>query len=179
MILGDSLSAGYGIDIQQGWVALLRDRLQKEGFKYNVVNASISGNSTSDGLARFPDAINNYHPHIVIVELGGNDALRGIPIETTQKNLTQIIKLSKENKAELLLVGLRLPPNYGPIYTQQFRSLFPQLAKQFNIAVVPLFLNGIDIDSRLMQDDGIHPRAEAQPILLNNVWGVLKPLLKK
>lgn len=179
MILGDSLSAGYGIDIQQGWVALLRDRLQKEGFNYNVVNASISGNSTSDGLARFPDTLNNYHPHIVIVELGGNDALRGIPFETTQKNLTQIIKLSKENKAEVLLLGLRLPPNYGPIYTQQFRSLFQQLAKQFNIAVVPLFLNGVDIDSRLMQDDGIHPRAEAQPILLNNVWGVLGPLLKK
>lgn len=179
LILGDSLSAGYGIDIQQGWVALLRDRLQKEGYHYQVVNASISGNSTSDGLARLPDALNNYHPNIVIIELGGNDALRGIQIETTQKNFKQIITLSKNIKAKILLLGLRLPPNYGPTYTQQFRLLFPQLAKQYNIAVVPLLLEGVDIKPQLMQDDGIHPRAEAQPALLNNVWPELKRLLKK
>lgn len=177
LVLGDSLSAGYGIDTQQGWVALLRDRLQKSGYDYQVVNASISGDTTSGGLARLPDALNSYKPAIVIIELGGNDALRGIPIDTTQQNLMQLITLSQNTKAKVLLLGLRLPPNLGPVYDKKFQNTFPDLAKKYHTALVPLFLNGIDANPNLMQDDGIHPRAEAQMILLNNVWPVLEPLL--
>ena len=177
LIVGDSLSAGYGIDTQQGWVALLRDRLQKSGYAYQVVNASISGDTTSDGLARLPAALQSYHPAIVIIELGGNDALRGIQFNETQQNLAQLITLSKNIKAKVLLLGLRLPPNFGPVYDQKFQSIYPSLAKQFHVAVVPLFLKGVDSNPQLIQDDGIHPRAEAQAILLNNVWPALKPLL--
>lgn len=177
LILGDSLSAGYGIDTQQGWVALLRNRLQKSGYDYQVINASISGDTTSEGVERLPDALNSYHPEIVIIELGGNDALRGIPFNTTQQNLSRLIMMSQKNKTKILLLGLRLPPNYGPVYDQKFQTDYTNLAKQYHVAVVPLFLNGVDSNPQLMQDDGIHPRQEAQSILLNNVWPVLKPLL--
>ena len=177
LIVGDSLSAGYGIDTQQGWVALLRDRLQKSGYSYLVINASISGDTTSDGLARLPDGLKNYHPAIVIIELGGNDALRGIQINQTQQNISQLITLSKNTKAKVLLLGLRLSPNFGPVYDQKFQSLYPKLAKQFHVAVVPLFLKGVDANPLLMQDDGIHPRAQAQAVLLDNVWVVLRQLL--
>lgn len=177
LVLGDSLSAGYGIDTQQCWVALLRDRLQKSGYDYQVINASISGDTTSGGVARLPDALNSYKPAIVIIELGGNDALRGIQFNTTQQNLSQLIMMSQKSKAKVLLLGLRLPPNFGPVYDKKFQTDFTDLAKQYHTAVVPLFLNGVDANPQLMQDDGIHPRAEAQMILLNNVWPVLKPLL--
>ncbi len=179
LIVGDSLSAGYGIDIQQGWVALLRNRLQSEGYSYQVINDSISGDTTSDGLATLPDDLKAHQPNIVIIELGGNDALRGIPLDTTRDNLTQLITLSQKSKAKVLLLGLRLAPNLGPVYTQEFRSLYPNLAKQYKTAVVPLFLNGVDANPQLMQDDGIHPRAEAQLKLLENVWPVLQLLLNK
>jgi acyl-CoA thioesterase-1 len=177
LVLGDSLSAGYGIDTQLGWVALLRDRLQKSGYNYHVVNASISGDTTSGGVARLPGALENYKPVIIIIELGGNDALRGIPINETQQNLEQLIVMSQKIKAKVILLGLRLPPNFGPVYNKYFQHDFTDLAKKYKIAVVPLFLNGVDANPKLMQDDGIHPRAEAQLILLNNVWPVLKPLL--
>lgn len=178
VVLGDSLSAGYGIDIQQGWVALLQNRLQHSGYSYQVANASISGDTTSEGLARLPGAIQRYNPQIVIVELGGNDALRGIQLQTTHNNLGQIILLAQKARAKVLLLGIRLPPNYGPVYTQQFQAIYVQLAKKYHIAVVPLFLNGVDANPQLMQDDGIHPRAAGQPIMLNNVWGKLKQMLK-
>lgn len=179
LILGDSLSAGYGIDIQQGWVALLRNRLQESGYHYQVVNASISGDTTSDGLARLPAALQRSQPELVIIELGGNDALRGIQINTTHDNLSQIIILSQKAHAEILLLGIRLPPNFGPVYNQQFLNIYTNLAKQYHINLVPLFLNGVDANPQLMQDDGIHPRAEGQPIMLNNVWVILKRMLSK
>lgn len=177
LILGDSLSAGYGIDVQHGWVVLLQDQLHQSGYDYQVINASISGDSTDQGMQRLTPALQRYHPQIVIIELGGNDALRGIQLNTTKSNLSSLIKTAKANHAKVLLLGLRLPPNYGPTYTQQFQALYPTLAKQFGVAIVPLFLNGVDSQTELMQDDGIHPKEAAQPIMLNNVWPVLRPLL--
>lgn len=179
LIVGDSISAGYGIETKQGWVNLLQHRLDKLGYHYQVVNASVSGDTTGNGLTRLPTALKQHKPAVVIIELGGNDGLRGLPIQTIYNNLTQMVKLVKDTNAKILLLGVRLPPNYGPVYIQQFAENYASIAKENKISLVPLFLNGIDTQSQLMQSDGIHPKAEAQIKILENVWPDLEKLLKK
>jgi len=177
VVLGDSLSAGYGIKIQDGWVSLLSKRLVSGGYGYRVVNASISGETTQGGLARLPRALTTHKPDIVIVELGGNDGLRGLPLATSRENLRKIIELAKASNARVVLVGMVIPPNYGPRYGQQFRDMFAELAKTYSLPFVPFFLDKVALTDGLMQDDGIHPNAKGQPQLLENLWPKLKPLL--
>lgn len=177
LIVGDSLSAGYGMNIADNWVALLQQRLQKEQFNYQVVNISISGNTTSNGLAQLPDALRQHQPTITIIELGGNDGLRGLQIATIKANLQQMITLAKQAHSKVLLIGVRLPPNYGALYGEQFQQIFIDLAKENQISVVPLFLKNVDDKAGLMSSDGIHPTAQAQVVMLEHVWGVLERML--
>ena len=178
-MLGDSLSAGYGIRVEQGWVALLQGRLQRAGYEYRVVNASASGETTGGALARLPRALEKQKPAIVVVELGGNDGLRGLPIADVRANFESIIRLSQQAGARILLIGMRIPPNYGPAYTTSFHDLYGELATRHRLPLVPFFLDGIALDDALMQDDGLHPNAAAQPRLVDQVWPMLRPLLKK
>lgn len=173
LVMGDSLSAAYGIDPQAGWVNLLKQRL---GDEHEVVNASISGETTSGGSGRLPDILRQYHPDIVLLELGGNDGLRGLSPQQMQVNLAKMIERSQEAGAEVLLLGIEVPPNYGPAYTQAFREVFTQLASEHDVPLVPFLLEGVDLDG-MLQSDGIHPTAEAQPIILENVWPKLEPML--
>jgi acyl-CoA thioesterase I len=177
LVLGDSLSSAYGIDMDSGWVQLLQKRLQDSQFGYRVVNASISGDTSSGGAARLPRALDKHRPEIVIVELGGNDGLRGLPLSVTRENLERIIVDSQTAGARVLLLGMRLPPNYGPAYTNAFHAIYQELADRYDAARVPFLLEGIGGVDEMMQADGIHPRAEAQPLMLDNVWPYLKPLL--
>lgn len=179
LVLGDSLSAGYGIDRQYGWVQLLQNRLQKSGYAYRVINASISGDTTDSGLSRLPYALNQHHPAIVIIELGGNDGLRGLSLGELHTNLTRLVTLAKKAGAHVLLVRERIPPNLGAVYGTKFSETYDQIAKEQGVPLVPLFLNGIADDPSLMQADGIHPNEKGQTKMLDNVWPVLKPLLKK
>jgi acyl-CoA thioesterase-1 len=177
LVLGDSISAAYGINTDQGWVSLLQQRLTENHFDYRVVNASVSGDTTRTGLNRLDDALKQYRPAIVIVALGGNDGLRGLPFSEIETSLTGIIKLSQQQDAKVLLAGVRLPPNYGAFYNTRFAALFQQLADTWHIALVPRLLDGIDDHAELMQADGIHPTAAAQAQILGNVWPHLRPLL--
>jgi acyl-CoA thioesterase-1 len=177
VVLGDSLSAGYGIKIQESWVNLLAQRLASEGYGYRVVNASVSGETTQGGLARLPRALETHKPAIVIVELGGNDGLRGLPLNTSRDNLDRIISLARAAKARVLLVGMIIPPNYGPRYGQEFREMFTTLAAKYPVAFVPFLLDQVALDPELMQADGIHANARGQPRMLENVWPKLEPLL--
>jgi acyl-CoA thioesterase-1 len=179
MVLGDSLSSAHGIDERQGWVNLLRQKLEENGYPQTVVNASISGDTTQDGLSRLEDAIGHHRPDIVIVELGGNDGLRAFPIDAIRSNLSRIMETIRESGAKIVLAGMRMPPNYGPDYTDAFAQLYPDLAVRFHAALVPFFMEGVAMDPELMQGDGIHPNARGQPVLLGNVWPVLQPLLSK
>lgn len=179
LVLGDSLSAGYGIRVEQGWVALLQGRLGAQGYEYRVVNASASGETTGGALARLPRALEQHRPAVVIVELGGNDGLRGLPIAEVRANFESIVRLSRQAGARVLLVGMRIPPNYGPAYTQAFHELYVDLAARQRLPLVPFFLDGVALDDTLMQEDGLHPNARAQPALLDQLWPMLKPLLKK
>ena len=178
LVVGDSLSAAYGINQDEGWVALLQRRLEKEHPGYSVVNASISGDTTRGGLGRIDTALRTHAPAVVVVELGGNDGLRGLPLKEMRSNLSAIISKSLAFNARVLLVGMRIPPNYGPLYTREFATIFTELAKQFEIACVPFLLDGVALDPQLLQGDGIHPLAVAQPRLLENVWPHLAPLLR-
>jgi acyl-CoA thioesterase-1 len=177
VVLGDSLSAGYGIKIQEGWVNLLAKRLVSEGYGYRVVNASVSGETTQGGLARLPRALETHKPAVVIVELGGNDGLRGLPLKASRDNLDRIIKLSRAAQARVLLVGMMIPPNYGPRYGQEFRDMFTDLASKHPVGFVPFLLDQVALQPGLMQADGIHPNAGGQPRMLDNVWPKLQPLL--
>lgn len=177
LVLGDSLSAGYGIDVEQGWVALLNRKLENEGYPHEVVNASVSGETTEGGLKRLPRLLEAHQPAWVILELGGNDGLRGYPVDEMQDNLEQLIELSREAGARVLLLGMQIPPNYGRRYTDQFTAVYPELAEQQDVALVPFMLVDVATNRALMQNDGIHPNADAQPNILNNVWPVLEPLL--
>jgi acyl-CoA thioesterase I len=177
VVLGDSLSAGYGIKVQQGWVSLLGQRLASEGYGYRVVNASVSGETTQGGLARLPRALETHKPAIVIVELGGNDGLRGLPLATSRANLARIIELSRAAQARVLLVGMMIPPNYGPRYGDEFRDMFASLAAKYSLAFLPFLLDRVALDPQLMQSDGIHPNSAGQPKMLENLWPKLKPLL--
>lgn len=174
LVMGDSLSAAYGIDPQAGWVGLLKQRL---GNSHKVVNASISGETTSGGAARLPDILRQHHPDIVLLELGGNDGLRGLSPQQMQVNLGKMIERSQNAGARVLLIGIEVPPNYGPTYANAFRSVFSQLAKEYDLPLVPFLLEGVDLGT-MLQQDGIHPTAEAQPIILDNVWSQLEPMLK-
>lgn len=173
-MLGDSLSAGYGINLKDGWVALLQKRLDEQEYGYRVVNASVSGETTAGGLQRLPRALALHKPEIVIVELGGNDGLRGLPLDTTRGNLTRITELSQAAGARVLLLGMKMPPNYGPKYTQGFEKLFADLARQKKLAFVPFFLERVALKPGLIQVDGIHPTAPAQPQMLETVWPALE-----
>lgn len=177
LVFGDSLSAGYGLAPREGWVSLLENRLHQAKPGWAVVNASISGETTQGGAYRIRQALKSHQPAIVIIELGANDGLRGLPLDATQDNLNTILKACRAAHSKVVLVGMQLPPNYGRDYTQKFRNLYPQLARKYRTALVPFLFEGIAADRRLFQADGLHPTAEAQPILLENVWRALKPLL--
>ena len=177
LVLGDSISAAFGLDTRQGWVSLLEQRLAAEGFDYQVVNASVSGDTSAGGLARLPTLLAEHRPQLVIVELGGNDGLRGQAPAQLQQNLAAMVQQSQKVGAKVLILGMQLPPNYGVRYTTAFAAVFPQVANQTGAALVPFLLEGVGGVPALMQDDGIHPGAAAQAQLLDNVWLSLKPLL--
>ena len=177
LVVGDSISAGFGLDTRQGWVDLLDERLKQESFDWQVVNASISGDTSSGGLARLPALLTEHQPKLVIIELGGNDGLRGQPTQQLQQNLAAMIADSRKQGAKVLLLGMQLPPNYGVRYTTAFAQVFSDVAATYQVPLLPFFLEGVGGQPQLMQADGIHPNALAQPKLLDNVWPVLKPLL--
>lgn len=177
LVYGDSLSAAYGIAAQRGWVALLGERLKRERPDYSVVNASISGETSSGGLSRAAKTLAQHKPAIVVLALGANDGLRGLPMAQMRQNLSAIILQSQKAGARVLLVGMRIPPNYGPEYTRDFDTAFAELARRHKTALAPFLLEGIAEDLRKFQPDRIHPNEEAQPVLLENVWKALKPLL--
>ena len=179
LVFGDSLSAGYGLPAEQGWVSLLQRRLAERGFPHQVVNASISGDTTSGGLSRLPAALERHRPALVILELGANDGLRGQPPMAMANNLARMIELSQQSGARVLLAEMRIPPNYGPLYTQKFQAMFGELAKRYDIPLIPFLLEGVAGNPALTQDDGLHPRAEGQPRVLDNVWPTLEPLLTR
>lgn len=177
LVVGDSLSAGYGIEARQGWVNLLRDRLASQGQDLEVVNASITGDTTRGGLSRLPAALVRSQPRVVIIALGGNDGLRGFALDQTKNNLRRMISLSREAGAQVLLLGVRLPGNYGRAYGEKFHRVYLDLADESQTPLVPFFLEGVAETRALMQPDGIHPSAAAQPRILDNVWQGLAPLL--
>jgi acyl-CoA thioesterase-1 len=178
LVVGDSLSAEYGIARGTGWVPLLKRRLAQQYPAWTVVNASISGDTTSGGLTRLPGLLRQQPPNIVVLELGSNDALRGLPLALTQQNLTTMAQQAKQAGASVLLVGMQIPPNYGRAYTDQFRDLFGKVAQAENTSLVPFFLDGVATNRELFQGDGLHPNEDGQPRLLDNVWAQLQPMLK-
>ena len=175
LVTGDSLSAEDGIARGSGWVSLLASRLKQEGSPWEIMNASISGETTSGGLTRLPKLLAQKKPKLVIIELGANDALRGLPLAETEKNLRTMVDLSKKSGAEVLLIGMRIPPNYGQEYTQQFAQLFVRIAKSQQVALLPFFLEGVAQRNDLFQADRIHPNEAAQTIMFQNVWTALSP----
>ena len=177
LVLGDSISSAYGIDKEQGWVALLQQRLDSQYPGWEVINASVSGDTTRTGLKRLAPALDAHRPAILIVELGGNDGLRGLRPSITRRNMSSMIEQSQASGARVLLAGIKLPPNYGAAYIEQFESIYPDLASEFGTLLVPFFMQGVVFESGMMQDDGIHPTVEAQPLILDAVWVVLEPLL--
>lgn len=177
LVFGDSLSAAYGIELDDGWVALLQQRLQAQGRPHQVVNASVSGETTAGGRARLPALLAREAYALVVLELGGNDGLRGLSLAQTDDNLRAMIETARGAGAEVLLLGMRLPPNYGATYTNAFAAIYPKLARELDTALVPFLLDGVATDPALMLPDRIHPRAAAQPRLLDTVWPVLVPLL--
>ncbi|MHC8313870.1 arylesterase [Pseudomonas sp. GT1P32] len=177
LIVGDSISAGFGLDTREGWVSLLEQRLKREGFDDKVVNASISGDTSAGGRARLPALLAEHKPELVILELGGNDGLRGMLPTQLQQNLAAMINSSKASGAKVLLLGMQLPPNYGARYNKIFTEAFSNVAAEKKIPLVPFFLEGVGGHPDLMQSDGLHPTAGAQDKLLENVWPTLKPLL--
>lgn len=178
-VLGDSLSAAHGMDRDDSWVALLEDRMAAEGFPHEVVNASISGETSRGGRDRVDGVLADHEPAVLIVELGGNDGLRGQPLSALRENLATIVRRARTAGARVLLVGVRLPPNYGAAYTEAFASVYAEVAADTGVALVPRFLEGIAERRQLMQNDGIHPTASAQPTMLENVWPELRPLLEE
>ncbi|VAX11139.1 Arylesterase precursor [hydrothermal vent metagenome] len=179
LVLGDSLSAAFGIPKQHGWVNLLQRRLHEQRYDYRVANGSISGETTAGGLARLTPMLNHFKPSIVIVELGVNDGLRGLSLKVMQENLTKIIRRVRRHHAKVLLVGMQLPPNYGLAYTSLFHSRYRKLSEQLGLPLVPFLMQGLNNDSTHFQTDDLHPTAAAQPIILENIWQKLVPLLNK
>lgn len=177
LVFGDSLSAGYGIDVDQSWPALLQARLDAQGYEHRVINASISGETTEGGVTRIATALENFAPDLVILELGGNDGLRGFPPGRMKANLKTIIETSKAGGAAVVLLGIRIPSNYGPRYTAQFENVYRELAAELGVPWIEFFMDGVALNEELMQDDGIHPNAEAQSILLDNAWPIIREAL--
>jgi len=178
LVFGDSLSAGYRMEEEQGWVALLADRLAAQNSPFDVVNASVSGETTVGGLARLPAALATHMPAVVILELGGNDGLRGLPVANIRQNLEEMVQMSQAAGAQVILAGMQIPPNYGPRYTGPFAALFGEIAAALDLPLIPFLIDGIPQQPELMQDDDIHPRAEAQPLIVDIVWPVLEPVLQ-
>ena len=179
LVVGDSISAGYGLPAGVGWVDLLAARLKERGYPQRVVNASISGDTTAGGRARLPALLKQHRPTVVVVELGGNDGLRGGDLRAARENLDAIVTAIQRAGARALIVGMRLPPNYGPVYTREFDALYRSVANAHKVPVLPYFFDGFGERNELFQQDRIHPTAAAQPLLLDNVWPVLAPLLGK
>ena len=178
LVYGDSLSAGYGLaDITKGWVQLLQNKIDQLHYPWKVVNISISGETTAGGLSRLRDTLETTKPDLVLLELGANDGLQGVPLKSFESNMAQMIALIKAYHSDIILFEMQIPPNYGPVYTKRFTQIFSQLGQQWDIPVVPFFLHGVAGNRSLNQRDGIHPTAEAQPRLLANVWPVLEPYL--
>jgi acyl-CoA thioesterase-1 len=179
LVFGDSLSAGYGIAREQSWPALLEERLRTEKFPYTVINASISGETTAGGRTRLPAALKQHRPKLVILALGANDGLRGLPLAQTRDNLFAMVRAAKAAGARVLVAGMQLPPNYGPDYAREFNALFATVARQEKAALLPFLLEPIGLDDTAFQPDRLHPTAAAQPRILDHVWQTLQPLLKR
>ena len=178
LVLGDSLSAEYGLNRGSGWVALLEKKLKAERINATIVNASISGETTSGGRARLPALIRQHKPSVVVIELGANDGLRGLPVASAEDNLRTMVDLAKKNDAAVLLVGMRMPPNYGRAYTEQFFNMYTKLSTRYKAPLVPFMLEGVADQPKLFQADRLHPNADAHPIILANIWPKFKPLVK-
>ena len=177
LVLGDSLSAGFGIDVDQSWTTLLQERLEQQGYEHRVVNASIGGDTTESGAARIGQAIATFGPELVVLELGGNDGLRGIPPGTMRENLRTIITTATDSGADVVMLGIKIPPNYGQRYIEEFENVFRELATELDVPWIEFFMDGVALNEDLMQDDGIHPNADAQPILLDNAWPIIQTAL--
>ncbi len=177
LVLGDSLSAAYEMKLDESWPSLLQNRLTKDGYAYRVFNSSITGDTTQGGLSRLPRLLAENHPQVVIIELGGNDGLRGLSLDVTRANLQSMITQSLESGARVVLAGIQLPPNYGKTYSEKFSAMYRALATEQEIQFIPFLLQGVALDPSLMRDDGIHPIAEAQPVLLDTIWQALEPIL--
>ncbi len=178
LVVGDSLSAGYGIELGSGWVTLLQQRLEQQRYPYQVINASISGDTTSSGRERLPAALTRHRPDIVIIELGANDGLRGLALSQMRVNLAAMIGMARTHGARVLLVGMYLPSNYGKAYVDRFHQIYLDLARKYRLALVPFLLDRVALRPELMQSDGLHPRATGEPLVLDNVWRKLKPMLR-
>jgi acyl-CoA thioesterase-1 len=179
LVFGDSLSAAYGLRADQGWVPRLQERLTKQGYGYRVVNASVSGETTAGGRARLARALDTHRPQLVILELGANDGLRGLPVKEARANLDAMITEIQQRKARVLLAGILMPPNYGARYASDFAAMYTGLSKDHKVPLVPFLLEGAALDSRYMQPDGLHPNAAGQPLVLENIWKHLMPLLER
>ena len=177
VIFGDSLSAGYGIEVDQSWAALLQARLREQGYEHQVVNASISGETTEGGATRIDVALQDFSPDLIILELGGNDGLRGFPAARIKANLEKIVTRAKATGAAVVLLGIRIPSNYGPRYSSEFEGVFRQVSANLDVEWIEFFMEGIAMNDDLLQEDRIHPNAEAQPILLDNAWPIISATL--
>jgi len=177
LVFGDSISAGYGLKAEEGWVALLQKRIAAQGYGYRVVNASVSGETTSGGSVRLPRALELHKPQVLVLELGANDGLRGLPLDVSRRSLASMIEAAQASGAEVLLLGMRIPPNYGLRYTQGFTRMYAELAKEYDVPLVPFFMEKVALDRAMMQEDGLHPTAAAQPLLLDTAWPALRKLL--
>lgn len=178
VVVGDSLSAAYGMQMTESWPSLLQQRLSAEGFPHQVVNSSITGETTQGGRSRLPRLLSRHHPELVIIELGGNDGLRGLPLEVTRGNLSAMIEASQDSGAQVMLFEMRIPPNYGAAYTKKFHQSYAELAEKYDVTLQPFILENIALEPGMMQADGIHPTAQAQPVILDQVWSVLESLLR-
>ncbi len=179
LVFGDSISAAYGIRVEEGWVSLLQRRLTSQGYGYRVVNASVSGETTGGGLARLPRALDLHRPAILILELGGNDGLRGLPLDEVRTNLDNMIRKARAAGARVVLAGIRIPPNYGRAYTEKFHAMYSDLSRQYQLPLIPFVLEDVALDESMMQEDGLHPNAKAQTVLLDEIWPRLEPLLER
>lgn len=179
LVIGDSISAAYGIEIEQGWVAQLQQRLNERELSYQVVNASISGDTSAGGRTRLPALLEQHQPDLVVIELGGNDGLRGLSLVSLKDNLSAMVELARQQGSRVIVLGMRIPPNYGPRYTEGFYQVYQQLAQEQNVPVLGFFLEGIGGVPGMVQNDGIHPTAAAQPLLLDNAWPLIEAQLQK
>lgn len=179
LLVGDSISAAFGLEIEQGWVTLLEQRLAEENYPHEVINASVSGDTTAGGLARLPALLEQVKPALVVIELGGNDGLRALPVANMQQNLSAMVTLAKNAGADVILLGMRIPPNYGPRYSDAFEQVFTEVADEHDVALVPFLLEGVGGVEGLMQGDGVHPTAAAQTILLDNAWPSIRQWLRQ